>query len=214
MKFNKNSPNNEKIDNNIGDLCNDIDSSKGILCKLYYVIFSIRRVIFSIILIALKGYGIIQMALIVAMNFGIILYLLITKPFKDNAMNYYNIFNEILTSVIFIILSIFLIDISDISTNQLDLGAFYLIYVFYAIQALICIGYVVKTIRKSAHLNKSKSKTIAIVFQSDEAEVFKLNDNRSSMEISRLEVYEENNTPLKNASSNLEKKDLNVDEID
>ena len=43
---------------------------------------------------------------------------------------------------------------------------------------------------------------------------FVVNDNRSSMEISRLDVHEEHNSPFKNVSSSLEKKDVDIDDID
>ena len=54
------------------------------------------------------------------MNYGIILHLLILKPFKDKAMDYYNIFNELSVSTILIILSIFIKNLSDSSINKLD----------------------------------------------------------------------------------------------
>ena len=141
FKYNKKIEKEEQIDQNIGVLCNEIDSSKGYLSNIYFLVFSLRRVVFAIILIASKGNGILQMVLIVFMNCVIILYLFTTKPFKDKYMNYYNITNEISTSVIFILLSIFVKDISDSSINQLDLTIFCLIYVFYAIQILLCIWY-------------------------------------------------------------------------
>ena len=49
------------------------------------------------------------------------------KSYKDKAMNYYNIFNEIFTSVIFILFIIFTKDLSDSSIIKLDLSLFCLI---------------------------------------------------------------------------------------
>ena len=221
MKYNK-SEIDEEIDSNIGVLCNEIKSSKGFWRRYYYLIFSIRRVIFSIILIALKGYGTAQMVLIVIMNLVMISYLFIAKPFKDNVMNYYNILNEISISVIFILLSIFIKDISDSSIKKLDLSIFCLIYIFYAVQVLFCILYVLNVRKQVAHLNKTKNQTADNLMKTGRIEVHHLKDNKNSLEISRPEVQEwidipskdnaepdmqeRQNTPLKGAASSLDNK--------
>ena len=206
-KANKKRDNQEEFDKKFGALYIELDSDKKYLSDFYYLIFTIRGAILILILFTLNGFGIFQMILIIILNFASVLYLLIGKPFKLDAMNFCSIMNEMSMSIIFIMMIIFVSDISRKLYDKLDLGLFYLIYGVFGFQSLICIGYLIKVFKEKVRLRKSKTQTLPATNPFEQSEIDRLNENRNSIEIENFGTREKRK-PLRADASNLEKNSL------
>jgi hypothetical protein len=182
----------EEFDTMYGTLFYEFNNDKGVMTSNFYVFFFLKRAAYGIILMLLRGYGVVQMTLILILSFSFMMYLIIFKPFGEKMLNFSNIFSEVATLLIFVLITWLLFDLSEESLGRLDNVIYYLVYTIMGIQMCASIGLILKTIKSKIAAKYSKSKSSPVIpISSDEPEANNLNAFSNSNEVSRLEHIDE-----------------------
>lgn len=179
----------EEFDSIYGTLFYEFNNDKGVMTSNFYVFFFAKRAIYGVILLFLRGYGVIQMTLILIICFSFLIYLLYFRPFGEKLLNFSNIFTEIATLFIFSLIAWLLFDLSNISRNRLDDVIYYTVYVIMGLQMGVSLALMGKSIKeKIAEWRKKKMQSKIISALSIENEEKVLNPN--SNDVSRAEWVE------------------------
>lgn len=103
----------EEIISIYGELFKEFKLSNSRISNGYYVLFMIRRLMLAISFNIIKDYPIIQMSIISASCWSIVLYLVIYRPYQDKKTNIIQVSVEICISVVYSVLILLLNQIID-----------------------------------------------------------------------------------------------------
>lgn len=188
----KNKDDQQEFDTMYGTLFYEFNNDKGVMTSNFYVFFFLKRATYGIILMLLRGYGVVQMTLILILSFAFLIYLIAFKPFGEKMLNFSNIFSEVATLLIFILITWLLFDLSDKSLERLDNVIYYLVYAIMGIQMCASVGLMVKTIKNKIDEKRKKSSvSIVVPISSDEHEAKNLNVLSNSNDASRIDINDE-----------------------
>ena len=147
MKINEKKFNDASFKIKLGSLINEFKQDRGFASYLYYPLFLLRRLEYVLVQIFMNEYPLIQVLLNTLFTFGIIIFLLIFRPFKDKTALIGVFTSEISIFIVFFSSGFLLLYPSQKVVYLIESISIYSIIASIGIQLIISIYYFVKKIQ-------------------------------------------------------------------
>ena len=134
----KNSTTNSNYSELYGSLFSEFKNDKGLLSSMYYVLFFIRRLSFTLSQLLLSDSLIIQMVSLILFSILQFAYVLFYRPFKDKIALSCEIFGEICVFITFILSFITIFIFNDDTVDKIENAIQWNIIIGICIQLFLC----------------------------------------------------------------------------